>query len=123
MALPVPWGVKGEEEEAPFRVAGKEGKDVLLGPLEPVEDQKEGLGVLGDLDQNGKARKLKPLGPRHHVNRLETDSPLWIRQMASAKRGATVRVLSLGPSLGGQVSVAATSLTGLLAILSRAGPT
>lgn len=117
----MPWGVKGEKGEAPFRVAGKEAKDVFLRPLKAVEDEEEGLGVIGALEEGGEARQVEAFFP--HVKRLETDSPRWMRQMASAKRGATVRVLSLGPSLGGQVSVAATSFTGLLAMRSRAGPT
>ncbi len=119
--FPVPGGVKGEKGEAPFRVARKETQDMLLRPLEPVEDEEEALGVFRPLEEGGKPCEAEAFFP--HVKRLETDSPRWMRQMASAKRGATVRVLSLGPSWGRQVSVAATSFTGLLAMRSRAGPT
>jgi len=118
----VPWGIGGQEEEARLLVAWKQGEDELLGALEAVEGEEESLGALGNPGEDGKAVEDEALF-HGQVKSLETDSPRWMRQMASAKRGATARVFSLGPSFGGQVSVAATSFTGLLAMRSRAGPT
>src|SRR5690606_35886987 len=44
-------------------------------------------------------------------NRLDTDSPAWIRAIASANSGATERTVSSGqPSGGGTVSVVTTSV-------------